>query len=75
MTRFRVQRDLLALDWVVLAERSSFGAYTWLWRHRLEIWARQGKIQARRTVPPAEVERWFGVDGNLVPWARASPKD
>lgn len=61
-----LSRDLLALGWVVLAERSSLAAYGWLWRHRRAIRQRRRKIQARRTVPPREVERWFRVDGLAV---------
>lgn len=52
-------RDLLALGYVLLAERSSLAAYRWLWRHRREILARRRRIQARRRVSPAEIDRWF----------------
>ncbi|MEE8523520.1 MAG: glycosyltransferase [Thermoanaerobaculia bacterium] len=52
-------RDLLAFGWVVLAERSSLGAYGWLWRHRREILARRRFVQQRRTRPPEAVDRWF----------------
>jgi GT2 family glycosyltransferase len=52
-------RDLLALAWVAAAERSSLPAYGWLWRHRREILARRRRIQTRRTVPAAEIDRWF----------------
>jgi GT2 family glycosyltransferase len=56
-------RDIAALGWVLLRERSSFGAYAWLWRHRLEIRRRRRLIQGRRTVPPAAIDRWFGSRG------------
>lgn len=56
-------RDVLALGWVLLAEHSSLAAYTWLWRHRREIRARRRAIQARQTVAPEELERWFHTDG------------
>lgn len=52
-------RDLGALVYVVLFERTSLPAYAWLWRHRREIGARRRLVQGRRTVAPAEVERWF----------------
>ncbi|MCB1056380.1 MAG: glycosyltransferase [Acidobacteria bacterium] len=52
-------RDLLALGYVVLRERSSLGAYGWLWHHRHEIHRRRRRIQARRRVPAAEIDRWF----------------
>jgi GT2 family glycosyltransferase len=56
-------RDLAALGWVVLRERSSLAAYAWLWRHRREIRRRRRLIQERRTVPPAAIDRWFGSQG------------
>jgi GT2 family glycosyltransferase len=56
-------RDLAALGWVVLRERASLGAYGWLWRNRREIRRRRRLIQERRTVPPAAIDRWFGVQG------------
>ena len=56
-------RDLGALAWVLLRERTSLPAYLWLWRHRRELLRRRRAIQARRTVPPAAIDRWFRVDG------------
>jgi GT2 family glycosyltransferase len=56
-------RDLLALGYVLLRERSSLGAYAWLWRHRAEIRRRRRLIQERRTVPPAAIDRWFRSAG------------
>jgi GT2 family glycosyltransferase len=56
-------RDLGALGWVLLRERSSLGAYGWLWRHRSELLARRRAIQARRTVPARDIDRWFYVQG------------
>jgi GT2 family glycosyltransferase len=56
-------RDLAAFAWVLLAERSSLGAYGWLLRHRRELRARRRAIQRRRTVPAAELELWFGSAG------------
>lgn len=56
-------RDLGALGWVLLRERSSLAAYAWLWRHRQEIRRRRRLIQGRRTVPAAAIDRWFAVQG------------
>ncbi|HEX4966768.1 MAG TPA: glycosyltransferase family 2 protein [Thermoanaerobaculia bacterium] len=56
-------RDLGALAYVLLRERSSLAAYGWLWRHRREILTRRRAIQARRTVPPREIDRWFRSQG------------
>ncbi len=56
-------RDLGALGWVLLRERSSLGAYVWLWRHRAELLQRRRAIQGRRTVPAREIDRWFAVQG------------
>lgn len=54
-------RDLLALGWVVLRERTSLAAYAWLWRHRRTILARRRWLRARRTASADAVERWFRV--------------
>lgn len=56
-------RDVAALGWVLLRERSSLPAYAWLWKNRREAFRRRRLIQARRTASPAEVERWFSVEG------------
>jgi GT2 family glycosyltransferase len=56
-------RDLLAIGWVVLAERGSLAAYGWLWAHRREILRRRRAIQDRRTVPAAAIDRWFSSEG------------
>jgi hypothetical protein len=56
-------RDLGALGYVLLRERSSLAAYAWLWRHRREILARRRQIQARRTRPARELDRWFLYEG------------
>jgi len=56
-------RDVAALGWVLLRERSSLGAYGWLWRNRREIFRRRRIIQGRRTVPPGAIDRWFSVQG------------
>jgi GT2 family glycosyltransferase len=56
-------RDVAALGWVLLRERSSIAAYAWLWRNRREIRRRRRLIQERRTVPAPEIDRWFGASG------------
>ena len=52
-------RDLQALIYVLLIERSSLAAYAWLWRHRKTILDHRRYLQARRSEPPAAVDRWF----------------
>lgn len=52
-------RDILALGWVLLAERSSLAAYGELWRRRRELWRRARAIRARKTT---SIDTWFGVD-------------
>ena len=56
-------RDLMAIGWVLLAERTSLPAYGWLWSHRREILRRRRAIQARRTVPASAIDRWFSTAG------------
>ncbi len=56
-------RDLAALGWVVLRERTSLGAYGWLWEHRKEIFRRRRLIQGRRIVPARAIDRWFTTQG------------
>ena len=52
-------RDLAALAWVLLRERSSLPAYAWLWRNRRELFAHRRVVQSRRTVPASAIGRWF----------------
>lgn len=52
-------RDLMALAWVLLRERTSLPAYAWLWAHRGEILRRRRLLQARRTAPSSALDRWF----------------
>lgn len=56
-------RDLAALGWVLLRERSSLAAYGWLWKNRRDLLERRRTVQGRRTVPAREVDRWFSVQG------------
>jgi GT2 family glycosyltransferase len=55
-----VGRDLAALGYVLLRERTSLSAYSWLWRNRGELRRRRRIIQERRT---ADIEKWFRVQG------------
>jgi GT2 family glycosyltransferase len=52
-------RDLAALAWVLVRERSSLPAYAWLWRHRRELAAHRRLVQGRRSAPASAVGRWF----------------
>lgn len=52
-------RDALVVGYVLLRERTSLGAFGWLWRHRRRILDRRRKIQARRTVARWNLDRWF----------------
>jgi GT2 family glycosyltransferase len=59
-------RDLLALGYVLLRERTSLPAYAWLWRNRREIGKRRRAIMARRTVPSGSLDRWFWHAGEPI---------
>ncbi|MEO8196703.1 MAG: glycosyltransferase family 2 protein [Thermoanaerobaculia bacterium] len=52
-------RDLAALLWVLVRERSSLPAYAWLWKSRRALLAHRRLVQSRRTVPPQAIGRWF----------------
>jgi GT2 family glycosyltransferase len=56
-------RDLMALGWVLLRERTSLPAYSWLWANRRDILRRRRIFQGRRTAPPEALERWFSTEG------------
>ena len=66
-------RDLQALVWTLLVERTSLPAYAWLWTHRRELLARRRAIQARRTAGWWEVERWFLRDAAEIDRRGARP--
>jgi GT2 family glycosyltransferase len=55
-------RDLGALAYALLFERSSLPAYGWLWRNRRELLAHRRVVRARATAPAAAIERWFDVE-------------
>ncbi len=52
-------RDLAALAWVLLRERTSLPAYAWLWQRRRELARHRRLVQQRRTVPARAIGRWF----------------
>ncbi len=52
-------RDLGILGYVLLRERSSLRAFSWLWRQRHRIRERRRIIQGRRTTPGSAVCGWF----------------
>ncbi|HEX5760113.1 MAG TPA: glycosyltransferase, partial [Thermoanaerobaculia bacterium] len=56
---FTLSRDLLALAYVLLRERSSLPAYAWVWRQRRALWQRRRAIQGRRRVPARAIDGWF----------------
>ncbi len=55
-------RDKMAFLYVLLAERSSLSAYRWLWRNRRQVMNKRRLIQARKTRPARELNRWFRQD-------------
>lgn len=59
-------RDLAALVYVAVRERSSWRAYTWLWRHRRALGAHRREVRSRITAPAGAVERWFRSEGEPV---------
>ncbi|MGE0640011.1 MAG: glycosyltransferase family 2 protein [Thermoanaerobaculia bacterium] len=59
-------RDLAALGYVLLRERSSLPVYGWLWRHRRELVAHRRMLRRRITAPRREIERWFGRHGEAL---------
>lgn len=59
-------RDLAALAFVLLRERTSLAALPWLWRNRRQLWRRRAAIQARRLRPAAELDRWFSRGGETL---------
>lgn len=54
-----VLRDSAVLAYVLMLERSSLPAYSWLWRNRRRIFARRRRIQGRRTSGSWGLNQWF----------------
>ena len=67
-------RDLQALVYVLLFERSSLPAYAWLWRHRRQIRTRRRRTQRRRTQGTDAVERWFSHHSLPIENRRPRPR-
>jgi GT2 family glycosyltransferase len=53
---FSLFRDVLALGWVLVGERASLPAYSWLWRNRRALLDRRRMIQGRKK---RSIESWF----------------
>lgn len=64
-----LMRDALALGYVLLRERSSLGAYAWLWQNRRRLLERRRLLRGRRTAPPEAVNRWFRHEALPLPAA------
>lgn len=64
-------RDMMAAIYVLARERSSLGAYRWLWRNRRRIIKRRRLIRNRRTRPSREIDRWFLRQSLPLPGERA----
>ncbi|MEM9290320.1 MAG: glycosyltransferase [Acidobacteriota bacterium] len=60
-------RDLAALVYVLLRERTSLPAYSWLWSQRDEILRRRRWIRRHRKAPDRELDRWFFRDALSIP--------
>lgn len=56
-------RDLGALSYVLLRERSSLPVFGWLWRNRRHIIGRRKRIQSRRRVSRRQLAAWFLTPG------------
>ena len=67
-------RDLLAIGWVLLRERSSLPAYGWLWRRRRQILRRRREIQSRRTEPSHRLDAWFATSALPLPETSEDPR-
>ncbi len=61
-------RDLMVIGYVLLRERSSLPAFTWLWRRRHLLRARRQFVQQRRT---ASIEHWFHNQAMPLPPTRS----
>ena len=64
---FTLFRDALAIGWVLVGERSSLPAYSWLWRNRRALFERRRALQQRKT---RSIERWFVRQSLPVPHQR-----
>jgi len=56
---FMKARDLGLFLYVLVAERTSLPALSFLWKNRGRIWAKRRLVQAKRRVSDQELARWF----------------
>ncbi len=56
-------REFGILAWVLLRERSSLGAYAWLWKNRRRLLERRRRVRAQRLVAGRDIASWFGRSG------------
>lgn len=56
---FELLRDVIVLAATLTVERSSLGAFAWLWRNRARVLAKRREIQSRRRVSDRALARWF----------------
>ena len=54
-------RDVGIVAWVILRERSSLGAWSWLWHHRRALTIRRRWLAGRDLDP--RWQRWFRQEG------------
>jgi GT2 family glycosyltransferase len=55
-------RDAVVVGGCLTVERTSLEALRWLARNRARLLAKRAEIQRRRTVPDADLARWFADD-------------
>ncbi len=55
-------RDAIVVGGCLTVERTSFEALRWLAENRARLLAKRAEIQGRRTVPDADLARWFTDD-------------
>ncbi len=65
-------RDLAILPYVLLRERSSLRAYTFLIKHRARLLRRRRWLKAQQTAPNSRVNRWFSADAFPLSFDQAS---
>jgi GT2 family glycosyltransferase len=56
---FELFRDLVVLAASLTIERTSLPAFTWLWKHRGQVFQKRRAIQSRRKVSDRALARWF----------------
>jgi GT2 family glycosyltransferase len=56
---FELTRDVIVIGAVLIIERSSLPALSWLWRNRRRVLAKRRAIQRRRRVSDRRLAEWF----------------